>query len=155
MSTQISEDSVNTVKERLRSFLEYINQFSVDKTLPEFYQPIRSCVALFWLRRTYDYGPNSSGETWPDQKQIPHDEAIRKIKETVIPLLNKAKSHLDRNAAYVPEFEKLHSYISDFFPEKQTARTQQTGRTGPSESNRQRMRELLDELRRLLDQSDV
>ncbi len=155
MSTQISEDSVNTMKKRLRSFLENINQYSVGKTQPEFYKCIRSCVALFWIRKTYDFGPNGEEETWPEQKQIPHDQALRIIKERVIPLLKQAKSILDQNSAYVPEFEKLHTYISDFFPEKQTARTQQTGRTGPSESNRQRMLELLDELRRLLDQSDV
>jgi regulator of replication initiation timing len=79
---------------------------------------------------------------------MPHEEAIQKIKQEVIPLLKKAKSHLVENSAYVPEFEKLHSYISAFFPEKQAVRTEQTGRT-------QKMLQLLDELRRLVDQSDV
>jgi hypothetical protein len=159
MSTQMSEDSVNTVKERLRSFLEYINQYSVDQTQPEFYKCIRSCVALFWQRKTYDYGPNSSGETWSDQKQIPHEEAIKIIKERVIPSLKTAQSIVLKNSlqnkGYAQHFQQLCNDIEALFPEKQTGRTEQTGRTGPSESHRQRMRELLDELRRLLEQSDV
>ena len=92
MSTQISEDIVNTVKERLKGFLEYIITYSVDRTQPDFYRCIRSCVVLFWQRKTYDYGTNDSGETWPNQKPMSHEEAIQKIKEKVIPLLKTAQS---------------------------------------------------------------
>jgi hypothetical protein len=101
------------------------------------------------MRKTYDYGPNFSGETWSDQKSIPHQEVIQKIKEKVIPLLKTAKSHLVQNSAYVPIFKQLCNDIETFFPEKQA------GGTGPSESHRKRIRELIDELRRLLDESDV
>jgi hypothetical protein len=79
---------------------------------------------LFWQRKTYDYGPNTSGETC-------------------------------QNKGYAQHFQQLCNDIEALFPEKQAGRTEQTGRTGPSESHRQRMRELLDELRRLVDQSDV
>ena len=149
MSTQISEDNVNTVKQRLLSFLEHINQYSVEKSQPEFYGCIRSCVALFWVRKTYDYSPNGSGESFTDQKPMPHQEAIQKIKEKVIPLLKEANSHLPQDSPSRPDFLRLYNSIQALFPEKQS------GGTGTSESHRQRMRDLLDELRRLLDQSDV
>ncbi len=149
MSTQISEDNVNTVKQGLLSFLEHINKYSVEKSHPEFHGCIRSCVALFFVRKTYDYGPNVSGEYFTGQKQIPHQEAIQKIKENVIPFLNKANSHLPQDSQWRPDFLRLYNSIQAFFPEKQPART------GPSESHRQRMRDLLDELRRLLELSDV
>jgi hypothetical protein len=153
MSTQISEDSVNTVKEQLRSFLEHIDTYSVDKTQPEFYRCIRSCVTLFWQRETYYYGPSLSGETWPNQKPMPHQEAIQKIKEQVIPLFKTAQSHVLKNSIqnsdYAQHFQQLCNYIESLFPEKQA------GGTGPSESHRKRMRDLIDELRRLLDESDV
>ena len=149
MSTQISEDSVNTVKQGLLTFVELVISRSVDKTQPTFYACIRECVMPFFVRKTYDYGTNGSGEFWTDQKPIPHQEAIQKIKEKVIPLLKKANSHLPQDSALRPDFLRLYNSIQALFPEKQS------GGTGTSESHRQRMRDLLDELRRLLDQSDV
>jgi hypothetical protein len=123
--------------------------FSVDQTQPQFYKSIRSCVALFWVSKTYDYGTNGSGETWPNQKPMPHEEAIQKIKEKVIPLLKTAQSQMVQNSAYVPIFNQLCNDIEAFFPEKQA------GGRPLTETHRKRMRELLDELERLLDESDV
>jgi hypothetical protein len=149
MSTQISEDNVNEVKKRLKDFIELIVTYSVDKNHPAFYSYIRSCVALFWQRKTYDYGSNDSGEIWPDdgKKPMSHEEAIQKIKEKVIPWLEQAKSNLPPASQWMSKFMPLYNSIQALFSKKQTAQT------GPS--NRQRMRELLDELRRLLDESDV
>jgi hypothetical protein len=162
MSTQISKESVNQVKEQLKDFIELILTRSVDKKHPEFYSCIRACVALFWQRKTYDYGVNGSGEIWPDdgEKPMSHEEAIQKIKEKVIPFLEQAKqqviplleqekSNLPPASQWILKFMPLYNSIQALFPKKQTAQT------GPSESHRQRMRELLDELRRLLDESDV
>jgi len=162
MSTQISEDSVNEVKERLKDFIELIVTRSVDRNHPKFYSYIRACVALFWQSKTYDLGPNGSEEIWPDdgEKPMSHEEAIQKIKEKVIPwleqakqqvipLLEQEKSNLPPAAQWILKFMPLYNSIQALFPKKQAAQT------GPSESHRQRMRELLDELRRLLDESDV
>ena len=162
MSTQISEDSVHEVKERLKDFIELIVTRSVDRKYPAFYSYIRACVALFWQRKTYDYGVNGSGEIWPDdgEKPMSHEEAIQKIKEKVIPwleqakqqvipLLEQEKSNLPPASQWILKFMPLYNSIQALFTKKQTAQT------GPSESHRQRMRELLDELRRLLDESDV
>jgi hypothetical protein len=162
MSTQISEDSVMEVKKRLQVFIEYIVTFSVDKKHPTFYSYIRACVALFWQHKTYDLGANGSAEIWPDDRALPmsHEEAIQKIKDKVIPfleqakeqvtpLLQKEKSNLLPAEQWILKFMPLYNSIQALFTKKQAAQT------GPSESHRQRMRELLDELRSLVDQSDV
>ena len=96
MSTQISEESVNQVKKQLKDFIELIVTHSVDTKRPEFYSYIRACVALFWQRKTYDYGGNGSGEIWPDdgKKPMSHEEAIQKIKDKVIPWLEQAKEQV-------------------------------------------------------------
>jgi hypothetical protein len=143
----MSEDSVNTVKQQLLSFLELIDP--VKESQSEFYRCIRSCVTLFWQRKTYDFGPNGSQETWSRQKPMSHHEAIQKIKEQVIPLLKTAKSHVAQNSKYVQRFQELCNYIEAFFPEKQS------GGGGLTETRQNRMRELLDELISLLDESDV
>jgi hypothetical protein len=162
MSTQISKESVNQVKEQLKDFISFIVTYSVDRKHPDFYSYIRACVALFWQRKTYDLGANGSEEIWPDdgEKPMSHEEAIQKIKEKVIPFLEKAKvevtpllqqekSNLLPAEQWILKFMPLYNSIQALFTKKQAAQT------GPSESHRQRMRELLDELRRLLDESDV
>ena len=162
MSTQISKESVKQVKEQLKDFIELIVTRSVDTKHPEFYSYIRACVALFWQRKTYDYGPNGSGEICPDEgeKLMSHEQAIQKIKENVIPWLEQAKeqvkplieqekSNLPPASQWILKFMPLYNSIQALFPKKQAAQT------GPSESHRQRMRDLLDELRRLIDESDV
>ena len=162
MSTQISEAQVHKVKEQLKDFIEFIVRHSVDTNHTVFYSYIRACVALFWQRKTYNYGPNVSGEIWPDdgEKLMSHEEAIQKIKENVIPWLEQAKeqvkslleqeqSNLPPASKWILKFMPLYNSIQALFPKKQAAQT------GPSESHRQRMRDLLDELRRLLDSPDV
>jgi hypothetical protein len=162
MSTQISKESVNQVKEQLKDFIHLILTRSVDTNHPEFYSYIRACVALFWQRKTYDYGTNGSGEIWPEDGALPMslEKAIQKIKDNVIPWLEQAKqqvtpfleqeeSNLLPAERWILKFMALYDSIQALFTKKQATQT------GPSKSNRQRMRELLDELRSLVDQSDV
>jgi hypothetical protein len=117
----MSENDVNTVTLQLKEFLEDISRLKESQA--KFYECIRSCVVLFWHKTTTEYQPNSSFESWPKKKTMDHQEAIRKIKEQVIPLLSQAKSCLDRNENYVHDygqrFETLCGYIEAFFTEKQ------------------------------------
>jgi hypothetical protein len=109
-----------------------------------FYGYIRSCVELFWHKKTESgrYGPRGSSESWNEEITMSHEEAIQKIKEDVIPCLAKAKSILDRNENYVriyrDTFENLCVYIEDFFTVKR----------------QQRVRDLLKELWDLLVKSN-
>ena len=140
----MSEDDVNKVKLRLHSFLEDISAY--EKSQQEFYACIRTCVALFWVRNVYDFGPNGQHETWPSKKPMPHQEAIQKIKEKVIPLLNKAKSLVVQSSIYVKSFETLCGYIEALFAEKQAGGGGAEEKRRAADERRERVRVLLHEL---------
>jgi len=125
-----------------------------------FYAYIRSCVELFWHKKTESgpYGPQGSSESWNEEITMSQQEAIQKIKENVIPYLALAKSCLDRNEKYVriykDSFEKLCAYIEDFFAEKQAEGNGETEKRRAAEERQQRVRDLLKELWDLLVKSN-
>ena len=73
-----------------------------------------------------------------------HDEAIRKIKEQVIPLLRKAKLCMDRNSEYVQRFEELCVYIEALLTEEQA------GGGGAAETPGNKLKRLLARVREVL-----